>query len=432
MKRLSQTLLSLTVLVIIISSCSSCKKEITPPPPPTPTTYTVSFNANGGSGSVSSQTVNSGTAITLPSGSSFTYTGYTFLNWNTASNGSGTSYSVGGSYTVTSNATLYAIWQVAGPTAVFTAVDASTSAVQKSLLGNSNAKALVVNVTTAGTAKLDVLGALTNSNPAIAYYWITNRDSSEVFQATSTLNPILAKTVASATQTINLSVGLNVICFKTALLNGAITNGATVGLKLTGASGTISNTSYTADAVSGNLAGTIKILLKVNNNIVISPNGQTTGGVYAYFQLFPYSDQAATTYDGALYPSILSVSFDTKNTSWFTGTFTGYSNLDFTNAAGGAGQNFVFAQDNNGPVSWIFTNSQASFSSGILQFSATTAVKLLKSNLGNFSYCATSANVYNPTASTVGPFSVCWYLKSIRFVGNPELWIYAPDGNRIW
>lgn len=431
MKRLSQTLLSLTVLVIIISSCTSCEKT-PPPPPPTPTTYTVSFNANGGSGSVSSQTVNSGTAITLPSGSSFTYTGYTFLNWNTASNGSGTSYSVGGSYTVTSNATLYAIWQVAGPTAVFTAVDASTSAVQKSLLGNSNAKALVVNVTTAGTAKLDVLGALTNSNPAIAYYWITNRDSSEVFQATSTLNPILAKTVASATQTINLSVGLNVICFKTALLNGAITNGATVGLKLTGASGTISNTSYTADAVSGNLAGTIKILLKVNNNIVISPNGQTTGGVYAYFQLFPYSDQAATTYDGALYPSILSVSFDTKNTSWFTGTFTGYSNLDFTNAAGGAGQNFVFNQDNNGSTSNIFQNSNASFPSGVLQFSKATGTNLVKSFLGSFAYCSTFANVYNSSSTQFGPANICWYLKSIRFVGNPELWIYAPDGTRIW
>ena len=241
MKRLSQTLLSLTVLVIIISSCSSCKKEITPPP--APTTYTVSFNANGGSGSVSSQTVNSGTSITLPSGSGLTYTGYTFVNWNTASNGSGTSYSAGSSYTVTSNATLYAIWQVAGPTAVFTAVDASLSATLKSLPGNSNAKALVVNVTTAGTAKLDVLGSMTNGNPAIAYYWITSRDSSEVFQATSTLSPILAKTVATATQTINLSVGLNVICFKTSAYSGAITNGATIGLKLTGASGTISNAS---------------------------------------------------------------------------------------------------------------------------------------------------------------------------------------------
>lgn len=433
MKRLSQTLLSLTVLVIIISSCSSCKKEITPPPPPTPTTYTVSFNANGGSGSVSSQTVNSGTSITLPSASGLTYTGHTFLNWNTASNGSGTSYSVGSSYTVTSNVTLYAIWQVAGPTAVFTAVDASLSATLKSLPGNSNAKALVVNVTTAGTATLDVLGSLTNGNPVIAYYWITSRDSSEVFQATSTLNPILAKTVASATQTINLSVGLNVICFKTALLSGAVASGTQIGLRLIGASGsTVSNVGYIADQASPNLAGTVKILLKLINNATVPANSSTGGFTSVAMQLFPYSDQNASVYDGAIYPSILYVSFDTKNTSWFTGNFTGYSNLDFTNAAGVAGQNFVFNQDNNGTTSNIFQNSNTTFSSGVLQFSKATGTNLVKSILGNFAYCSTFANVYNPTASTVGPFSVCWYLKSIRFVGNPELWIYAPDGTRIW
>ncbi|MDQ1281689.1 MAG: hypothetical protein QG630_40 [Patescibacteria group bacterium] len=428
MKRLSQTLLSLTVLVVIIFS-TNCGKTTTPPTTP-PTTYTVSFNANGGSGSTAPQTVNSGTSINLPA-SSFTYTGYTFVNWNTASNGSGTSYSVGSSYTVTANATLYAIWQVAGPTAVFTAVDASLSATLKSLPGNSNAKALLVNVTTAGTAKLDVLGALTNGNPAIAYYWITSRDSSEVFQATSTLNPILAKTVASATQTINLSVGLNVICFKTALLSGAITNGATVGLKLTGASGTISNASYTADAISGNLAGTIKILLKVINGTTLSP-GQIIGTTYTAFQLFPYSDQNATTYDGAMYPSILSISYDTKNTAWFTGTFTGYSNLDFTNAAGPAGQKLEFSQTTaSGSLDSIFTNSNANLSSGILQFSKASGTTLVKANLGTFAFCVARAYTYNP-ASTVGPFSVCWYLKSIRFVGNPELWIYAPDGSRIW
>lgn len=432
MKRLSQTLLSLTVLVIIISSCESCEK--TPPiPPPTPTTYTVSFSANGGSGSVSSQTVNSGTSITLPSASGLTYTGHTFVNWNTASNGSGTSYSVGSSYTVTSNVTLYAIWQVAGPTAVFTAVDASLSATLKSLPGNSNAKALVVNVTTAGTATLDVLGSLTNGNPVIAYYWITSRDSSEVFQATSTLNPILAKTVANATQTINLSVGLNVICFKTALLSGAVASGTQIGLRLTGASGnTVSNQGYIADQASPNLAGTVKISFYLNNNTVVSANNQTTGGATNYFRVYPYSDQNASVYDGALYPSILSISYDTKNTSWFTGTFTGYSNLDYTNAAGGAGQNFVLNQDNNGTTSNIFQNSNTTFSSGVLQFSKATGTNLVKSIFGNFAYCSTFANVYNPTASTVGPFSVCWYLKSIRFVGNPELWIYAPDGTRIW
>jgi uncharacterized repeat protein (TIGR02543 family) len=436
MKKLSSILLSLTALVIIMGlsfACQSCQKP-DPTPVPNPTAYTVSFNANGGTGSVASQTVNSGSSITLPS-NSFSYTGYTFVSWNTNQSGTGTSYNAGASYTVTSNVTLYAIWQQNAPTytAVFTAVDASTTATLKSLPGNSVAKALVLNVATAGTVKLETIGTLNNSNPAIGYYWITSKDSADVNQATSTLNPILAKTAITASQTITLSTGINVICFKTAALNGAITNGTAIGLKVTGAnSNVVSNASYTADATSANVANVVKIFSNLNNNVVISPNVQTTGTVFSYLTVVPYNNETATTYDGTLYPSILSVSYDIKNVTWFTGTTTGYSNLDFTNALGSAGQNLNVSQDNSGTNSWIFTNSQANLSSGILQFSINTGVKLVKSILGNYAYCSAAANVYNSTSTQVGSMSVCWYLKSIRFVGNPELWVYAPDGTRIW
>lgn len=99
-------------------------------------TYTVSYNANGGTGAPSSQTKTHGTALTLsstkPTKSSTTATGYTvtfngnggtpsktsasatnttsytFSKWNTKADGSGTSYSAGGSYTANASATLYA------------------------------------------------------------------------------------------------------------------------------------------------------------------------------------------------------------------------------------------------------------------------------------------------------------------------------------
>lgn len=73
------------------------------------TSYTVSYNANGGSGAPSSQTKWKDQALTLSS-TKPTRTGYTFSKWNTKSDGSGTSYSSGGSYTANSSATLYAIW----------------------------------------------------------------------------------------------------------------------------------------------------------------------------------------------------------------------------------------------------------------------------------------------------------------------------------
>lgn len=73
------------------------------------TSYKVSYNANGGTGAPASQTKWKNQALTLSS-TKPTRTGYTFSKWNTKSDGSGTSYSSGGSYTVNSAATLYAIW----------------------------------------------------------------------------------------------------------------------------------------------------------------------------------------------------------------------------------------------------------------------------------------------------------------------------------
>ncbi len=104
-------------------NCSQCN----------PTTYTVSYNANGGSGAPSSQTKNHGVSLTLTSSvpaKSYTITynanggsvspsskavNCKFLNWNTAQNGSGTSYKSGAAYSANSNVTLYA--QYATPTA---------------------------------------------------------------------------------------------------------------------------------------------------------------------------------------------------------------------------------------------------------------------------------------------------------------------------
>ncbi|MBR1444769.1 MAG: InlB B-repeat-containing protein, partial [Firmicutes bacterium] len=73
--------------------------------------YTVTYNANGGSGQPGNQTKVHGTDLTL-SGTKPTRDGYTFKNWNTKSDGTGTSYSAGGKYTANANVTLYAIWEI--------------------------------------------------------------------------------------------------------------------------------------------------------------------------------------------------------------------------------------------------------------------------------------------------------------------------------
>lgn len=73
------------------------------------TTYTVSYDANGGSGAPSSQSKLIDRDITLTS-SQPTRSGYIFMGWNTAADGSGTNYSSGQLYTSNGNVTLYAKW----------------------------------------------------------------------------------------------------------------------------------------------------------------------------------------------------------------------------------------------------------------------------------------------------------------------------------
>lgn len=74
-------------------------------------TYSISYNANGGSGAPDAQTKTYGVNLTLSS-TKPTRTGYTFKTWNTKSDGSGTSYEPGATFSSNATTILYAIWTV--------------------------------------------------------------------------------------------------------------------------------------------------------------------------------------------------------------------------------------------------------------------------------------------------------------------------------
>jgi len=96
--------------------------------------YTVTFNANGATSGAApaSQTVYSGISITVPGQGTLAHSGKTFGGWNTQSNGGGTNYAVGATFTVTENVTLYAKWQSAVQyTVTYNANGASGSAPAK-------------------------------------------------------------------------------------------------------------------------------------------------------------------------------------------------------------------------------------------------------------------------------------------------------------
>ncbi|MBN2796153.1 MAG: InlB B-repeat-containing protein, partial [Clostridia bacterium] len=78
-------------------------------------TYTVTYNGNGNTGGSvptdGNNYPNGNTVTVLGNTGSLVRTGYTFAGWNTAANGSGTSYTGGNTFSIgTSNVTLYAQW----------------------------------------------------------------------------------------------------------------------------------------------------------------------------------------------------------------------------------------------------------------------------------------------------------------------------------
>ena len=80
-------------------------------------TYTVTYNSNGKDGggdapSDGNSPYASGATVTvLGNTNSMTKTGYTFDGWNTAANMSGTSYAAAGTFSISTNTTLYAKWK---------------------------------------------------------------------------------------------------------------------------------------------------------------------------------------------------------------------------------------------------------------------------------------------------------------------------------
>lgn len=76
-------------------------------------TYTVAYNSNGGSGTITdaSSPYASGASVTVKPVTGFTYTGKSFVKWNTAADGSGTDYDPADTFNIATNTTLYAQWQ---------------------------------------------------------------------------------------------------------------------------------------------------------------------------------------------------------------------------------------------------------------------------------------------------------------------------------
>lgn len=73
--------------------------------------YTISYDPNNpGSGTAPGATTGSGSVTTAPNSGSLSKPGYTFAGWNTAADGSGTTYQPGDALNLSGNITLFALW----------------------------------------------------------------------------------------------------------------------------------------------------------------------------------------------------------------------------------------------------------------------------------------------------------------------------------
>jgi uncharacterized repeat protein (TIGR02543 family) len=78
--------------------------------------YTVTFNANGAEGKApAASTVDHGYIAVLPGAGGLSMSDGTFLGWNTEDDGTGTNYASGAYYIVTSDVTLFAMWDTGEP-----------------------------------------------------------------------------------------------------------------------------------------------------------------------------------------------------------------------------------------------------------------------------------------------------------------------------
>lgn len=103
-------------LLLWISGCGKGINTGSESPSSVVPTYSLTFDENGSTGgsAPAAQTGASGATMTLPSAGTLVKSGYVLSKWNTKSDGTGTDYAIGASFTMpASDTTLYAKWAVA-------------------------------------------------------------------------------------------------------------------------------------------------------------------------------------------------------------------------------------------------------------------------------------------------------------------------------
>ena len=168
-------------------------------------TVTLAFDANGGTGAMDSCLVVSGLQSTIPS-NAFTRNGYEFLGWATSPDATEVEYRDGGYITLTSDVTLYALWNQVAPVEATASEEPTgrelTYNGQPQTLavpGSSDEGTMVYSLSPDGPFTTDVPTA-TSSGTYTVYYKIEGDDTHEDSAVSS-----FEVTIAGLTVTANVN-----------------------------------------------------------------------------------------------------------------------------------------------------------------------------------------------------------------------------------
>lgn len=175
--------------------------------------YTISYDATGGTGAPASQTKTHGTALTLSSVVP-AREGYVFDGWATTLGGPAV-YQPGDSYTVDGDATLYAVWHLAG--AVINTVTSPVEiggggTVSWNSFGPNFTYKLEISCADAPTVTILKGAGETSANFTIPSSWLSHIVSSQTGTATATLTTYDGDTaLGSSVKTFTVTVPASVV-----------------------------------------------------------------------------------------------------------------------------------------------------------------------------------------------------------------------------
>ena len=298
------------------------------------------------------------------------------------------------------------------------------------LLGKSVAKSMVLYAEEAGIARVDVLGEMIDKSIPFSHYWINAADDTDLGVAASTYNSRVAKTIITANNfIINLVRGKNVICFKTKSFNptagnALISNNQKIGFKIRTKNKIFCNEKFFVKSDEKDLADKIVVQNYFAGGVNVNADGISRNG-WAWGGYWITPKDAGNNYVNN-FPQIISMGLSTK---YYADNFP---ELDFTNKGNESFYLDILHPNVNGNGSFVFDKLKLfkySVNTNFIKIYSNYSIQLDKSTLGNYSRSNLYLNVFNTSnknfSGNVGfePYKGAW-----KFYGNPEMSIEYVSG----